>query len=98
MRSAAVILAFLPAAGAALATVVSRVGPEKAPSSDVFGHNRKRRSPHENVGRYFDSDAARAFRSSPNRPASDKRSAGRPNDGFSARFLLVRVSRAFAVT
>ncbi len=98
MQSAAVILAFLPAAGSALATVVSRVGPEKAPSSDVFGHNRKRRSPHENVGRYFDSDAARDFRSSPNRPASDKRSAGRAKGGLSARFAVGRLHRAFEVT
>ena len=62
-------------AGRASATIVSPHRPENAPSSDVFGHNRKRRSLHENAGGYLDSGAAHDLRSSPLRPDFDQRSA-----------------------
>jgi hypothetical protein len=56
---------------------VSLDRPENAPSSDVFGHNRKRRSRHENTGRHFDSGAAYDVRGGIHGPVSDKRSADR---------------------
>jgi hypothetical protein len=68
------------------AMMVSLLGPENAPSSDVFGHNRNRPSRHENTGRYFNSGAACDFRGGLHRPASDKRSAGRANDGLNSLF------------
>src|SRR5450432_79668 len=55
---------------------VSLDRPENAPSSDVFGHNRKPRSKHENTGRHFDSGAAYDFRGGLHGQGSDKRSAG----------------------
>jgi hypothetical protein len=38
--------------------IVSRLGPENAPSSDIFGHNRQRRCCHENDGGHNDFGAA----------------------------------------
>jgi hypothetical protein len=64
------------------ATIVSLVGPQNAPSPDVFGHNRNRPFRHENTGCYFDSGAACDFRGGLHRPASDKRSAGRATGGL----------------
>ena len=56
---------------------VSLVRPENAPSFDIFGHNRKRRSRHENAGCYFDFGTAHDFRGGLYGPASDRGSAGR---------------------
>jgi hypothetical protein len=43
--------------------IVSRLGPENAPSSDIFGHNRQRRCSHENDGGHNDPGAAHDIRS-----------------------------------
>src|ERR1700674_2230343 len=46
------------------AMIVSRLGPENAPSSDIFGHNRQRRCFHENDGGHNDFGVAHDIRSS----------------------------------
>jgi hypothetical protein len=68
------------------ATIVSPLGPENAPSSDVFGHNRKRRSSHENTGCYFASGAAHDLGGRRVRLYSDQRSAGGAPDQLKALF------------
>jgi hypothetical protein len=45
------------------AMIVSRLGPENAPSSDIFGHNRQRRCFHENDGGHNDFGVAHDIRS-----------------------------------
>src|ERR1700722_5617855 len=62
------------------ATIVSPHRPENAPSSDVFGHNRKRRSLHANAGRYFASCAAHDLGCGRVRSYPDQRSAGDAQD------------------
>jgi len=56
---------------------VSLVRPENAPSFDIFGHNRKRRSWHENASRHFDFGTAHDYRGGLYGPTSDRGSAGR---------------------
>jgi hypothetical protein len=55
--------------------IVSLVRPENAPSSDVFGHNRKRSCSHEDVGCHFDFGVADDVRGRCQRPDADQQSA-----------------------
>jgi hypothetical protein len=54
--------------------IVSRLGPENAPSSDIFGHNRQRRCSHENDGGHNDPGAAHDIRSGHFGSGPDQRS------------------------
>jgi len=60
------------------------VGPENAPSSDVFGHNPNRPWQHENAGRHFDSCAAHDFRGGLHRSAFHGRPADDARGGLNA--------------
>jgi hypothetical protein len=56
------------------AMIVSRLGPENAPSSDIFGHNRQRRCFHENDGGHNDFGVAHDIGSSHFGSDPDRRS------------------------
>ena len=66
------------------ATFLSRARLENVPSADIFGHNPQSQFRHENLGRDFNSRAARNFRGGLHRPGPDRRSAERTN-----RLMLV---------
>jgi hypothetical protein len=85
------LVGFGKAAGSRLAAeqqsrYYSLVGPENAPSSDVFGHNPNRRSGNENTGRHFDSGAARDLLGSDHGSASNQRSADHAKGELSSPF------------